>query len=148
MTSLNSPSPRRFYLWQGGPSLSQQTLGEAGGYLLVGGVCTAFDISLLMGLVHFGKLHYLVAGAISFLAATLLNYLLCTLWLFRVRRVKYRPLEFLAYLTITGVGLGCNVGLLWFFTERFGWHFALSKLAATALVVVWNFSSRKILLHR
>lgn len=123
-------------------------LTEAGKYLVVGGVCTVLDFALLFVLKESLGVHLLTASVLSFTAGTLLNYWLCTFWIFKVRRVSNRNLELVYYLIITGVGLGINSALIWVLTSSFGLHFMLSKLAATAVTFWWNFGARKWFLHR
>ena len=44
------------------------------------------------------------------------------------------------------IGLGLTEGLMWFFTDLVGLHYMLSKLVTAALVLLWNFIARKIIL--
>jgi putative flippase GtrA len=57
-------------------------------YLLVGGICTVFDFLILYLLVNIFLVDYVFSSAISFSFAVLLNYYLCTLWIFKVRKVS------------------------------------------------------------
>lgn len=123
-------------------------LTEAGKYLVVGGVCTVLDFGILFLLTHRGGMHAVPASVVSFMAGTVLNYYLCTFWIFKVRAVANRHLEMTYYLIITGVGLGINAVLIWLCTSYFGYDVMLSKLAATAVTFWWNFGARKYFLHR
>lgn len=123
-------------------------LTEAGKYLVVGGVCTVLDFSILFTLTHWGRVQPVPASVVSFMAGTVLNYYLCTLWIFRVRVVSNRHLEMTYYLIITGVGLGINALLIWLCTSHLGYDIMLSKLASTFVTYWWNFGARKYFLHR
>jgi len=122
-------------------------LTEAGKYMIVGGVCTVLDFALLFILTNYCKVHFLTSSVISFMAGTLLNYYLCTFWIFKVRTVTNRNLEMTYYIIITGVGLGINFLLIWILTTSFGYHYMLSKLLAAFVTYWWNFGARKYFLH-
>ncbi|HUC81396.1 MAG TPA: GtrA family protein [Flavisolibacter sp.] len=129
--------------------LSRKTLlTEAGKYFIVGGVCTVLDFALLFVLKEYFAVHFMTASVISFMAGTLLNYYLCTFWIFKIRRVTDRRLEMMFYILITGIGLGLNSIVIWVLTSSMGYHFMLSKLAATFVTYWWNFGARKYFLHR
>ena len=44
------------------------------------------------------------------------------------------------------MGLGLNNLLLYLFTDKLNIHYMISKLLTTALVMVWNFGARKVIL--
>lgn len=130
-------------------ALERKTLlAEAGKYFLVGGLCTLLDFALLFCLKEYLGVHLLTASVISFMSGTLLNYYLCTFWIFKVRTVADWRLEMLCYLLITAVGLGINSVVIWVLTTSVGLYFMLSKLAATFVTYWWNFGARKYFLHR
>jgi putative flippase GtrA len=81
------------------------------------------------------------------MSGTVLNYYLCTFWIFKIRVVGNRNHEFLYYAGITAIGLGINTLLIWIFTEFIGLYFMLSKLLATFITYWWNFGARKYFLH-
>ena len=124
------------------------TLVQAGKYLIVGGICTLLDFVLLFTLTNFVGIYYLASSVISFMSATVLNYYLCTQWIFSVRNVQSRKLEFLYYIIISAVGMCLNILLIWVFTEFISFHYMISKVVATLVVLWWNFFSRKYFLHR
>lgn len=123
-------------------------LTEAGKYFIVGGVCTVLDFALLFVLTEYFAVHFLTASVVSFMAGTLLNYYLCTFWIFKIRRVADRRMEMMFYMIITAIGLGLNSLVIWVLTSSMGYHFLVSKLAATFVTYWWNFGARKYFLHR
>ena len=127
--------------------IKKDLVAQAGKYFVVGGVCTLIDFSLLFVLTHYFRINYLQASVISFMSATVLNYYLCTYWIFKIRTVENRNVELLYYTIITAVGLGINSLLIWVFTAYLGYYFMLSKLLATFVTYWWNFGARKYFLH-
>lgn len=127
--------------------IKNENILQALKYFVVGGFCTILDFAILFLATHYWGLNYLPASAISFMFGTVLNYFLCTWWIFKVRKVENRKHEFVYYLLITAIGLGINTILIWTFTSTFGLYFMLSKLLATFVTYWWNFFARKYFLH-
>ena len=127
--------------------LKNEIFTQAVKYFIVGGFCTVLDFAMLFVLTHFGGLNYLISSIISFMAGTVLNYYLCTFWIFKIRLIENHYHEFLYYSIITGIGLGINTLLIWLFTELIGLYFMFSKLLATFVTYWWNFGARKYFLH-
>jgi len=116
-------------------------------YILVGGVCTSIDFVILYLLTTQGGIHYLISSSISFSIAVLLNWLLCTFWVFHYHKIKQQSKEFMYYVLISLVGLLINASLMWFFTEICDIWFMFSKLFSACVTLFYNFFARKILLH-
>ena len=127
--------------------LKKTVFTEALKYLLVGGLCTLLDFGLLYVITNFCGINYILSSMMSFMLGTVLNYYLCTIWIFKIRVIKKRQHELLYYFIITGVGLGVNTLLIWGFTYFFAFYFMLSKLLATFVTYWWNFGARKYFLH-
>lgn len=127
--------------------LKKEIIIEGIKYLFVGGVCTVLDFLLLYILKDYLQVNYVIASAISFSIAVILNYILCTLWIFKTRKIKSRYGEFTVYVVISITGLLINTGLIWFLTEKLGIPVFLSKILGTPIVLAWNFGGRKYLVH-
>lgn len=117
-------------------------------YLFVGGAAFVVDFGSLYVLTEYVGIYYLTSAAIAFLLGLLANYLLSIFWVFSRRTLERRWLEFGIFALIGVVGLGLNELFIWFFTEHFQLYYMISKLIATALVLLWNFTARKFLLFR
>jgi len=115
-------------------------------YGIVGGIAYMVDFGLLFGLTEYAGIPYLLSAAISFLAGLSTNYALSIFWVFKTRSMESRMAEFSIFAFIGLAGLGFNEFFLWTFTSLMGWHYLLSKLAATPLVFLWNFLARRFTL--
>jgi len=124
-----------------------ETIRQALKYIVVGGLCTVLDVSLLYCLTHYCGISYLVSSILSFTAGAILNYFLCTSWIFTYTVVKNKYREFLYYILINSIGLAINTLVIWFATEKLHVYFMFSKGLAIVLTLVWNFNARKYLLH-
>lgn len=115
-------------------------------YLFVGGAAFLVDYGLLVLLTEVCGLHYLVSATISFIAGLIVNYLLSTSWIFRKSKMENKWAEFIIFSIIGVVGLLLNNLLLYLFTDLAHIHYMISKLITTAIVMLWNFGARKIIL--
>lgn len=115
-------------------------------YFLVGGVAFMSDFALLYLLTEFGRLHYLLSASLAFLAGTAVNYALSVNWVFQHRSVDNRLHEFALFALIGILGLILNAALMWCFTELARLHYLGSKTIAAALILLFNFGARKVLL--
>lgn len=117
-------------------------------YLFVGGFSFLVDYSLLYVLTEYYHLHYLVSATISFIAGLVTNYLLSTHWIFRHSKLDSKMMEFIIFSIIGVVGLVFNNLLLYVFTDVLHLHYMISKLITAAIVMLWNFLGRKLILFK
>ena len=115
--------------------------------LVVGGIVFLVDAGILW-LLYIVGLHYLICTVFSFIIAVMLNYFLSIHFIF-FETAKFKRLgEIATYFAVSLVGLVLTVGLMWLFTELVGLFFMLSKVVATLLSFIWNFTARKMILYR
>jgi putative flippase GtrA len=114
-------------------------------------------VAALAFLIDFGTLallasglhvYYLLAAAISFTLGLFVNYGLSTVWVFNAYNVSSRKKEFSVFVITGIIGLALTELFMWVLTGPVHLFYLVSKLIATCIVVVWNFSSRKYLLYR
>ena len=83
------------------------------------------------------------AAGINYLASTACAYFMCNILVFtsgvRYGKAKEISLVFL----VSGMGLLFNLILMYVFVGLFALPGLLSKIAATCIVVVWNYLARK-----
>lgn len=115
-------------------------------YLFVGGFAFLVDYGLLVLLTEAFGLHYLISATISFIAGLVVNYLISTRWIFLNSKIENKWAEFAIYSIIGIIGLILNNLLLYIFTDLAHIFYMISKLLTTALVMIWNFVARKIIL--
>lgn len=113
----------------------------------VGGICFLFDYGLLAMFREVFKMPVLLASGLSFSLSTVLNYFLSMRYVFESRG-KNKWLEFLLFASLSAVGLGINQLIMWIGTGVLSIHYLLVKLGATAVVLIYNFLTRKGLLEK
>jgi putative flippase GtrA len=89
----------------------------------------------------------LLAAIIGYLAGGVLQYVLCSLWVFSTA-LKNDPLGFVAFLVLALVGLGITEFVILIAHNGLGFDPYLAKIGAVGLAFTWNFLSRKYLLFR
>lgn len=117
-------------------------------YCFVGGFAFIVDAGGLFVLTEYAGIYYLLSATISFILGLVVNYLLSTAWIFKKSKLSNRWTEFLIYSVIGVVGLGLNTLFLWLFTDCLHIYYMLSKIITAAVVMLWNFFARKIILFK
>ena len=81
-----------------------------------------------------------IANSTGFTVAVINNYIINRIWTFHSTNSNWHA-EFGKFLVFSLVGLALNNLFVFLLHSRFKMNFYLSKLIATLLVFVWNFTS-------
>lgn len=79
-----------------------------------------------------------LSNAIGFIAAASSNYMLNRLWTFQSTNPNV-AFEYTGFIFIAVLGLAINTLMLWILVSRVRMNFYVSKVFATAVVMIWNF---------
>lgn len=113
---------------------------------VVGFLAFGIDYGVLMLLSQVCGVNAVLSAAISFCVSLVFNYLASMRFVFSHREDLSRSREFVIFLILSAIGLGINEVIMWLGTSLWG-ESALAvtivKVAATAVVMIWNFVSRK-----
>lgn len=114
---------------------------------VVGGIAFLIDYSLLYILTEIVGIHYLISSLISFSVSVIFNYAASVMWVFDVNKEKSKVKNFILFIALSVVGLGINQLIMWGGVDKLHLHYMFVKLFATAVVMVFNFITRKIFLE-
>ncbi len=127
---------------------------------LVGATCFVIDFAITLGLKALG-VHYLIAAFWGFVISVTANYLLSFRFVFERKEELNRRTEFIIFVALSVVGLGINELIMYLCVDMvyaasaslqnlLGENLAVAaaKIAATAVVMVYNFITRKIFLEK
>ncbi len=115
-------------------------------YIFVGGFAFLTDAFTLWLCEKW--MNYMIAAAIAFVVGLAVNYALSIWFVFsESSKVKNKVKEFVVYGIIGLIGLLITEGIMYLFTDVFGLYFLISKIIAAAIVLVWNFAARKVVLY-
>ncbi|MBQ9315941.1 MAG: GtrA family protein [Atopobiaceae bacterium] len=114
---------------------------------IVGVVATVVDYALLMLLSQVVGIDPVISAGISYCVSLVLNYLLSMRYVFSHRENLSRSREFVTFVVLSLIGFGLNELVMWLGTRALGTTglaVTVTKAIATAIVMVWNFVSRKV----
>lgn len=114
---------------------------------VVGVIAFGIDYGLFLLLTYVFGVEYLIASAISFIVATFFNFTASMRYVFAGKDGQTRTQQFVIFFVLSVIGLGLNQLLLWIFVSLLNLAAWLGKLVATAIVMVFNFVTRKIFLE-
>lgn len=115
---------------------------------LVGGLCFFIDYGIMVALTELCGVPYLISSGISFTVSVVVNYILSMRFVFHGKENRSKTAELTVFIALSIVGLGLNQLIMWLATDVLGIFYMLSKIGATAIVMVYNFVTRKAFLER
>ncbi len=114
---------------------------------VVGVIAFLIDYGVLFVLTEFVHIHYLLSAMIAFTVSVIFNYIASMRFVFSGRQDLSKRKEFLIFIVLSVIGLGINELFMWILVERVHLFYMISKIFVTAIVMVWNFVTRKIFLE-
>ena len=129
-------------------------------FAFTGGVCFVIEYAALILLKELLHIPVVAATPIAFLISVVFNYLLCVKWVFDGAQEGSKKAQ-LGFLITSVMGLLLNWVIMWALTSLFGEDallfalfgieikvYMLNKVSATALVMVWNYFTKRYVLKK
>ena len=120
---------------------------------VVGLIAFFIDYGLLAFCTEILGINYLVSATIGFTVSVIFNYVASMRYVFTHKEDMSRRREFIIFVVLSIIGLLINNGLMWAGVELLMWPdwlqthaYLIVKIFATAVVMIWNFVTRKIFL--
>ena len=113
---------------------------------VVGTIAFCIDYGVLMLLSQVFGVNPVIAAGVSFCVSVIFNYLASMRYVFTHREDMSRGREFIIFIVLSAVGLVINEACMAVGVAALGTSahmVTVTKLFATAVVMVWNFFSRK-----
>lgn len=121
-------------------------LSQLAKFGVVGIVATIIDFGI-MNLLHYGaRLDILFANTAGFVVSLIFNYVASMKFVFEHKDGMSRRREFIIFVVLSVIGLILNDGIVLALNKGLSIEANVAKIAATALVMIYNFVTRKILL--
>ena len=114
---------------------------------IVGVIAFVIDYGLLYILTEKCGIYYLVSSLISFGVSVIFNYIASVIWVFDVDKRKSKVKNFVYFIALSVVGLAINELIMWLGVDKMHIYYMLVKLFATAIVMIFNFITRKMFLE-
>lgn len=109
-----------------------------------------FGVGVVAAIVHYGLLVGLVeiffydpvsATLAGYVAGGVVSYVLNRLYTYEAERGHLEAGW--RFAVVAGIGFGMTWLLMAFFTRWLGWHYLLSQVLTTGIVLVWSFGAHK-----
>ena len=114
---------------------------------VVGGLAFLIDYIILFCCEEYLKLGVLLSAGISFTISVIFNYIASVKWVFDVDKEKDPKKNFIMFIVLSIIGLILTEIIMWFGTNILNIHYLIVKIIATAIVMVFNFVTRKMFLE-
>ena len=110
---------------------------------VVGTLAFLIDYGLMVALTELGGLNPVLSAGISFCVSVVFNYVASMRYVFKHREDLSKRYEFVIFVVLSVIGLGINELIMWAGVDLAHVSYLVVKIVATAVVMVWNFLSRK-----
>ena len=114
---------------------------------VVGVIAFIIDFGVMVFLTEVFGIDPVISATVSFIISVIFNYAASMRYVFSHRKGMSRTHEFVIFVVLSAIGLGINDLLIWAGTDLASFDYRLVKIFATAVVMVWNFVTRKIFLE-
>lgn len=111
---------------------------------VVGVSGTVVDFGITWLLKEKAKLNKYLANGIAYMCGATSNYFLNRYWTFNDHSPEMLT-QYLKFLGVSAIGLGLNTLVIYILVTRFKLNFYVSKIIATLLVLLWNFTANLML---
>ena len=114
----------------------------------VGFLCFFIDYGIMVFLTEALKINYLISSGCSFSVSVIVNYILSIKFVFDADMDANKIKQFLVFLIFSIGGLIINQIVMWVAVDLLGIFYMISKIGATAIVMVYNFITRKLFIEK
>ncbi len=112
-------------------------------FAIVGVFATLIDFIFLFIFKEYCHFPTILANTLSFIISVLYNYWASIRWVFDVDKEKDAKRNFILFVITSAIGLVINDMIMYVVSDVLLVHYMLAKIAATAVVMVFNFVTRK-----
>ena len=110
---------------------------------IVGVIATIIDFICLYFFKDICHIHLVISNTLSFCISVIYNYWASMKFVFDIDQNKSKKRNFILFIIFSVMGLILNDIIVYVVTEKIKLYYLLSKIIATAIVMVFNFITRK-----
>ncbi|HBO61761.1 MAG TPA: GtrA family protein [Olsenella sp.] len=110
---------------------------------VVGVAATAIDFGVMVAMTELAGWDPVLSAGVSFVVSLAFNYVASMRFVFARRDDLSRARELAIFVALSLVGLAINEALMWLGVNALSISYLVVKVAATCVVMLWNFVSRK-----
>ncbi len=117
-------------------------------FVIVGGLAFIIDYITLIFFKEIIGLSLLSSAAIAFITSVIFNYIMSIKWVFDVDEEKSAKKNFIIFIVLSIIGLAITELIMYIGSDKLSINYLIVKIFATAIVMVFNFITRKIFLEK
>lgn len=130
-------------------------------FVIVGVISFVVDFIVYTTMCNVLNIHYLISGVFGFVISVVVNYILSMKFVFVSKENMRKDKEFLVFVVLSLIGMLLNSLMLYLFIDLIYeyWQWlnnsisekemnVVAKIIATAVVMIYNFITRKIFLEK
>ena len=117
-------------------------------FVIVGGISTVIDYIIFFILHDILKWNTIISNVLGFTVSVIYNYIASIKWVFDVNKDNDQKKQFIIYVILSIVGLIINTGIVYVCVDIIRLYSLIGKVIATAIVMVFNFITRKAFLEK
>ena len=125
----------------------KELLNQIFKFIIVGGIATLIDWIIYYMLNSIFNINPLISNIFSFSISLIYNYIASVKWVFNVSKKKNKKRIFMEFIILSVVGLLISEFLIWLLVDKLSINSMISKIISTAIVMVFNFITRKMFLE-
>ena len=110
---------------------------------IVGGIATIIDFAVFYILHEVLGINTIISNVCSFTISVVYNYIASIKWVFDVDENKNKKTQFVLFIVFSLIGMGINTAIVYICTDLMNLYSMIGKVIATAVVMVFNFITRK-----
>ena len=114
---------------------------------VVGGIAFVIDYGIMVISKELLGFSVLISAALGFTISVIFNYIASIKWVFDVNKEKDEKKSFILFIVFSIIGLILTEIIMWFGTDMININYWRVKIMATAIVMVFNFITRKMFLE-
>lgn len=111
-------------------------------YFIVGGIAALINILIFFIFAKLFKFNYFIIGAVAFIAATFVNYILSVRYVFKSGVRFNKNKELLLIYVVSAIGLAGNEMILYLLINLLRIEIMTSQLIAIGIIFIWNYIIR------
>ena len=117
-------------------------------FVIVGGISTVIDYIIFFILHDILKWNTIISNVLGFTVSVIYNYIASIKWVFDVNKDNDQKKQFIIFITLSIIGLIINTGIVYVCVDIMKLYSLIGKVIATAIVMVFNFITRKAFLEK
>ena len=106
------------------------------------------DYELMVLLTEYVNMYYLTSATLSFIIATVFNYIFSMHFVYKKRTDMSPKVLFVIFIVLSAFGLLLNNFLMYVIVDNIQVSYKVAKISAALIVSVYNFLSRKVSMEK